>query len=103
LIDAGTLTDPPDAPELEPAVLVPAADDDDDDVGAAAADDVADDVLLEPQPTMTAAQANATAADSHVLIERIALLLFGSQKPGRRIGKIECIGATPNGGVAFWQ
>jgi hypothetical protein len=79
LIDAGTATDPLDAPELDAAVLVPAADDDDD-VGAAAADDVADDVLLEPQPTMAAAQVNAKAADSHVLFERIVLLLFGSQK-----------------------
>jgi hypothetical protein len=68
---------PAGAAELDVAVLVPAADVDDD-VGAAAADDVDDDVLL-PQPTMAAVQASASTTDSHVLIERIALLLVGSQ------------------------
>jgi hypothetical protein len=78
LIDAGTATEPL-APD-DAAVLAPADADVDDEVGAAAADDVDDDELLLPQPTMTAAQANANATDSHVLIERIALLLFESQK-----------------------
>jgi hypothetical protein len=68
---------PAGAAELDVAVPVPAADVDDD-VGAAAADDVDDDVLL-PQPTMAAVQASASTTDSHVLIERIALLLVGSQ------------------------
>jgi hypothetical protein len=77
LIDAGTATEPL-APD-DAAVLAPADADVDDEVGAAAADDVDDELLL-PQPTMTAAQANANATDSHVLIERIALLLFESQK-----------------------
>jgi hypothetical protein len=80
LIDAGTDTVPP---ELEADVPVPvlalvpvpvAAADVDDVVGAAAAAEV-DDVLLLPQPAMAAAQTSGTAADSHVLIERIALLL----------------------------
>jgi hypothetical protein len=66
--------------ELAVAVPVPAADADDDEVGAAAADDVDDDVLLLPQPTMAAAHTSGRAADSHVLIERIALLLIESQK-----------------------
>jgi hypothetical protein len=78
LIDAGTATEPL-APD-DAAVLAPADADVADEVGAAAADDVDDDELLLPQPTMTAAQANANATDSHVLIERIALLLFESQK-----------------------
>ncbi|HXD64108.1 MAG TPA: hypothetical protein VNV17_05815 [Solirubrobacteraceae bacterium] len=80
---------PAGAAELEAAVLVPAADVDDE-VGAAAADDVDDDddELLLPQPTTATAQTSGTAADSHVLIERIALLLIESQKTGGRIGNI---------------
>jgi hypothetical protein len=70
---------PAGAAELEAAELVAAADVDDD-VGAAAADDVDDELLLLPQPTMAAAHTSGTAADSHVLIERIALLLIESQK-----------------------
>jgi hypothetical protein len=79
-MDAGTDTVAPE-PAVVPVpvlALVPVpvlAADVDDDVGAAAADDVDDDVLLLPQPTMAAAQTSGTAADSHVLIERIALLL----------------------------
>jgi hypothetical protein len=94
LIDAGTEIVPPD-PVVPVPVLVPvpvAADDVDDEVGAAAADDVVDDELLLPQPTMAAAQTSGTAADSHVLIERIALLLFESQKTGGRIGNIASAG-----------
>jgi hypothetical protein len=78
---------PAGAAELEAAVLVAAADVDDE-VGAAAADDVEDDELLLPQPTMAAAHTSGTAMDNHVLIERIALLLIGSQKTGGRIGNI---------------
>jgi hypothetical protein len=94
LIDAGTDTVPPPDPVVPVPVLalvpVPVlAADVDDDVGAAAADDaVDDDVLLLPQPTMAAAHTSGTAADSHVLIERIALLLIESQKSAGRIGKI---------------
>jgi hypothetical protein len=80
LIDAGTATDPLAAPELEVPVLVAAADDVDDDVGAAAADDVVDELLLLPHPAIAATQTSGRAADSHVLVERIALLLVGSQK-----------------------
>jgi hypothetical protein len=69
---------PADAAELVPAAEL------DDDVGAAAADEVDDVVLLLPQPTMAAAHPSASAADSHVRSERIALLLFESQK--RRAG-----------------
>jgi hypothetical protein len=61
-------------------VLVPVPDDD---VGAAAADDVDDDVLLLPHPTIAAAHSSGKAADSHVLDERIALLLVESQKVRR--------------------
>ncbi|HEY2318490.1 MAG TPA: hypothetical protein VGH67_09340 [Solirubrobacteraceae bacterium] len=100
MIDAGTLTDPLAAPELEAPVPVPAADVDDD-LGAAAADNVDDDELLLPQPTITAAQAHASATDGHVLIERIALLLFESQKTRGRIGKIGLVRTTPNRGVAL--
>jgi hypothetical protein len=91
--NAATELSAPAAPELEVAVPVPvlAADDDDDVVGAAAADDVDDELLL-PQPTMAAAQTSGTAADSHVLIERIALLLFESQKTAGRIGNIASAG-----------
>ena len=64
---------PAGAAELDDAVLVPA--DDDDELAAGAADDDDDELLL-PQPTMAAAHANGRAADSHVLIERIALLLL---------------------------
>ena len=96
LIDAGTEIVPPDPVVPVPVLaLVPvpvAADDVDDEVGAAAADDVVDDELLLPQPTMAAAQTSGTAADSHVLIERIALLLFESQKTGGRIGNIASAG-----------
>jgi hypothetical protein len=74
----------PGAVELDGAVPVPL----DDEVGAAAADDVDEDVLLLPHPTIAAAHSSGRAADSHVLIERIALLLIGSQKSTRRIGKI---------------
>ena len=94
LIDAGTEMVPPD-PVVPVLALVPvpvAAADVDDEVGAAAADDVVDDELLLPQPTMAAAQTSGTAADSHVLIERIALLLFESQKTGGRIGNIASAG-----------
>jgi hypothetical protein len=68
---------PAGAAELEAAVLVPAADVDDD-VGAAAADDVDDDdeLLLLPHPAIAATHTSGRAADSHVLIERIALLLI---------------------------
>jgi hypothetical protein len=66
---------PAGAAELEAAVLVPAADVDDD-VGAAAADDVDDELLLLPHPAIAATQTSGTTADSHVLIERIALLLI---------------------------
>jgi hypothetical protein len=68
LIEAGTEIVPP----LEALVPVPvAAADDDDEVGAAAADDVDDDELLLPQPTTATAHTSGTAADSHVLSERI--------------------------------
>ena len=92
LIDAGTEMVEPDPVVPVPVlalvpVPVPAADVADE-VGAAAADDVVDDELLLPQPTMAAAQTNGTAADNHVLNERIALLLFESQKTGGRIGNI---------------
>jgi hypothetical protein len=80
LIDAGTDTDPLAAPEVEVPVPVPAADDVDDDVGAAAADDVVVELLLLPHPAIAATQTSGRAADSHVLIERIALLLIVSQK-----------------------
>ncbi|MFL5860096.1 MAG: hypothetical protein ACJ780_04850 [Solirubrobacteraceae bacterium] len=67
---------PAGAAELDDAVLVPADDDDELAAGAADDDDDDDDELLLPQPTMAAAHANGRAADSHVLIERIALLLL---------------------------
>jgi hypothetical protein len=90
LIDAGTETvPPPDAVVPVPVPVPVLAADVDDDVGAAAADDALDDdVLLLPQPTMAAAHTSGTAADSHVLIERIARLLIESQKSAGRIGKI---------------
>jgi hypothetical protein len=94
LIDAGTEMVPAEPVVPVPVlalVPVPAADVDDE-VGAAAADDVVDDELLLPQPTMAAAQTSGTAADSHVLIERIALLLFESQKTAGRIGNIASAG-----------
>jgi len=64
-------------PELV-LVPVPLAEDDDE-VGAAPAADVDEVVLLLPHPTIAAAHSSGTAADSHVLIERIALLLIESQ------------------------
>ena len=94
LIDAGTEMVGPE-PVVAVLVPVPAADVDDD-VGAAAADDVVDDELLLPQPTMAAAHTSGTAADSHVLNERIALLLIESQKTGGRIGNIASGGGPPN-------
>ena len=66
----------------------------DDEVGAAAADDVDEVVLLLPQPTMAAAHTSGTAADTRVLIERIALLLFESQQSGGRIGNIAPVRAV---------
>jgi hypothetical protein len=94
LIEAGTETV---APPLEALVPVPvAAADVDDDVGAAAADDVDDELLLLPHPAIAATQTSGTAADSHVLIERIALLLIESQKTGERIGNISPAGQAPN-------
>jgi hypothetical protein len=99
LIDAGTDTDPPEPDVVPVLALVPVPvlpADVDDEVGAAAADDVDDDVLLLPHPTMAAAHSSGTAADSHVLIERIALLLFESQKPGGRIGNIAPARGRPN-------
>jgi hypothetical protein len=81
----------PGAAELDAAVPVPVLVPDDE-VGAAAADDVDDVVLLLPHPTIAAAHSSGTAADSHVLIERIALLLIESQKLTRRIGKIALAG-----------
>ncbi|MFZ1996573.1 MAG: hypothetical protein WAU75_20845 [Solirubrobacteraceae bacterium] len=87
---AGTDTAPPELDDVVPVLaLVPVpvlAADVDDEVGAAAADDVddVDDVvLLLPQPTMAPAHTSGTATDSHVLIERIALLLIESQKVRR--------------------
>ena len=57
-------------------VPLPVDDDDDDEVGAAPAADDDELVLLLPHPTIAAAHSSGTAADSHVLIERIALLLI---------------------------
>jgi hypothetical protein len=103
LIDAGTDTVAPDAVvPVEPLALVPVPVPVlvpvpvDDDVGAAAADDVDDDELLLPHPTTAAAHSSGTAADSHVLSERIALLLFESQKTGGRIGNIASSGSPPS-------
>jgi hypothetical protein len=84
LIDAGTeIVEPEPVVPVPVLALVPvpvAAAEVDDEVGAAAAaDDDVDDELLLPHPTIAAAHSSGTAADSHVLIERIALLLFGSQ------------------------
>jgi MoaE-MoaD fusion protein len=98
LIDAGTEMVPldPVVPVLA-LVPVPVLELVDDDVGAAAADDdVDDDELLLPHPTIAAAHSSGTAADSHVLSERIALLLFESQKSGGRIGNIAPGGGPPN-------
>jgi hypothetical protein len=47
--------------------------------------------LLLPQPTMAAAHTSGTAADSHVLIERIALLLIESQKVRREDRQIPLV------------
>jgi MoaE-MoaD fusion protein len=86
---AGTDTVPPVLDDVVPVpvlALVPVpvlAADVEDEVGAAAADDVDDVVLLLPQPAMAAAHTSGTATDNHVLIERIALLLFESQKVRR--------------------
>jgi hypothetical protein len=68
----------------------------DDAVGAAAGAAVDDDELLLPHPTIAAAHSSGTPADSHVLIERIALLLIESQKSRLRIGKSRSPGSPPN-------
>jgi hypothetical protein len=82
-------------PELVPVLaLVPVpvlAADVDDEVGAAPAAADVDDELLLPQPTMAAAHTSGTAADSHVLIERIALLLIESQKVRREDRQIPLV------------
>jgi hypothetical protein len=108
LIEAGTsLATAALAPDAEPEadvpvpvlalvpvpLLVAAADDE---VVAAPAPDADDDELLLPHPTIAAAHSSVTAADSHVLVERIALLLIVPRKSGERIGNARPFGTGPN-------